>query len=82
MNNEENINNINNNESRLRNAPRGSFSKNPNREEDDYSVNNNNFIQKKSLICSGEEFYDMDEYSNDEENNFKNQIQIKTKKKF
>ena len=81
INNEENINNINYNESKLRNAPRGSFSKNPNREGDDYSVDNNVLNQKKSLICSGEEFYDMDEDDNDEENDFENQIQIKANKK-
>ena len=86
-----NINNINNEESTKyndikfkKNAPRGSFSKNPNREEDNYSVDNNNAIKKGSLIMSGEEFYDMDEYSNSDEednNNNDNKLLIKKNKK-
>ena len=67
-----------------KNAPRGSFSKNPNREEDDYSVDNNNAIKKGSLIMSGEEFYDMDEYSNSDEeddNNNDKKLLIKKNKK-
>ena len=86
-----NINNINNEESTKyndikfkKNAPRGSFSKNPNREEDNYSVDNNNAIKKGSLIMSGEEFYDMDEYSNSDEEDDKNndnKLLIKKNKK-
>ena len=79
-NNINNKNNINYNEMKLRNAPRESFNKNPNREEDDYSVDNNCIKKKGSLICSGEEFYDMEEEESDDNNNMENKIQIKTNK--
>ena len=78
---EENKNNINSDEIKLRNAPRGILSKNIIKEEDDYSIDNNNLIKKNSLICSGEEFYDMDEDFNNEENDFGNKIKIKTNNK-
>ena len=57
------------------------MSKNIIKEEDDYSIDNNNLIKKNSLICSGEEFYDMDEDFNNEENDFGNKIKIKTNNK-
>ena len=71
-----NINSINNNnnesnEIKLRNAPRGSFNQNPNREEDDYSMAKDNLINEP-FICQGEEFYDMEEEPDDIENNFQN----------
>ena len=71
-----NINSINNNnnesnEIKLRNAPRGSFNQNPNREEDDYSMAKDNLINEP-FICQGEEFYDMEEEADDIENNFQN----------
>ncbi len=84
-----NINNINNEENiqyndiKFKNAPRGSFNKNPNREEDDYSVNNN-ILKKGSLIMSGEEFYDMEDDSDEENNNInenENKILIKKNNK-
>ena len=78
-----NANNINNNNKdennnyndKFKNGPRGSFSKFPNREEDDYSVNNN-VLNKGSLICSGEEFYDMEDIDEDNYN-----IEIKKNKR-
>ena len=78
--NNNNIYNNNYNEIKYKNAPRGSYSKIPNREEDDYSVNNVG-LKNKPLICSGEEFYDMDDEYNNEENNYDNQIQINTNNK-
>ena len=71
-----NINSINNNnnesnEIKLRNAPRGSFNQNQNREEDDYSMAKDNLINEP-FICQGEEFYDMEEEADDIENNFQN----------
>ena len=84
--NENNINNINNNNDYnqmiLKNAPRGSLSKYPNREEDDYSVANDEY-KNEPLICSGEEFYDMDEDNNYDSNNYpkSNQLQINTNKR-
>ena len=88
--NEKNINNYNNNinnnndynQMMLRNAPRGSLSKYPNREDDDYSVANSEY-KNEPLICSGEEFYDMDEDNNYDSNNYtkSNQIQINTNKR-
>ena len=87
--NENNLNNININKEennnynniKFKNAPRGSYSKYPNREEDDYSVDNNG-LKKGTLICSGEEFYDMEEDENDEDNNIiESKIQIKANKK-
>ena len=71
-----NINSINNNnnesnEIKLRNAPRGSFNQNQNREEDDYSMAKDNLINEP-FICQGEEFYDMEEEPDDIENNFQN----------
>ena len=84
--NENNINNINNNNDYnqmiLKNAPRGSLSKYPNREEDDYSVANDEY-KNEPLICSGEEFYDMDEDNNYDSNNYpkSSQIQINTNKR-
>ena len=39
-------------------------------------------IKKRTLICSGEEFYDMEENESDEDNNnLESQIQIKSYKK-
>ena len=69
----DNLNNNNNesNEIKLRNAPRGSFNQNPNREEDDYSMAKDNLINEP-FICQGEEFYDMEEEADDIENNFQN----------
>jgi hypothetical protein len=64
----------------LRNAPREAFNKNPNKEEDDYSVDNNGLKKRGSLICSGEEFYDMEEEESDDNNNTENKFQIKTNK--
>ena len=88
-----NINKINNinkeestkyNEIKFKNAPRGSFSKNPSREEDDYSIDNK-IIKKGSLIMSGEEFYDMEEDSNsikeDKDKNIDNNKIMKKNKK-
>ena len=66
-----NNNNNENNEIKLRNVPRGSFSQNPNREEDDYSMAKDNLINEP-FICQGEEFYDMEEEADDIENNFQN----------
>ena len=87
--NEENNNNIDNkinNEIKLRNIPRGSFSRYQNKEEDDYSVNNDNINinnKKEPLICFGEEFYEMNDNNNNDsdddnssENNFKEQNNI------
>ena len=56
-----NINNeIDINNAKLKNAPRQSFNKNPNREEDDYSIVKDNSTNEP-LIISGEEFYEMEE---------------------
>ena len=87
--NEENNNNIDNkinNEIKLRNIPRGSFSRYQNKEEDDYSVNNDNINinnKKEPLICFGEEFYEMNDNNNNDsdddnssEDNFKEQNNI------
>ena len=82
--NERNIsnNNYNNernndyNDLKLKNVPRGSLSKIPNREEDDYSIDHK-ILKKGPLICSGEEFYDMED--SDEDNN--DNIEIKNNKK-
>ena len=64
-----NINNdININSTKLKNAPRQSFNKNPNREEDDYSIVKDNSTNEP-LIISGEEFYEMEE---DIDNNIDN----------
>ena len=75
-------NNINYNEIKFRDAPRGSFSKYPNREDDDYSVANN-CLNNEPLLCSGEEFFDMEDEDNNEVDNYKgqNQIIINTNKK-
>ena len=80
--NENNINNINYNQITFRNAPRGSLSKYPNREDDDYSVANDE-INNEPLLCSGEEFFDMEDEENNKENKYKkqNQIIISPKKK-
>ena len=80
INNINNINNVNYNEIKY-DAPRGSFRNNPNREEDDYSVVNDGGLKSKSLICSGEEFFDMEDDGNNEENVYEKQIQIKTNNK-
>ena len=79
--NENNI--INNNDIRLKDAPRSSFCKNQNKEGDDYSVDNKE-LKMGTMICSGEEFYDMDDDDNNGdawENNNDNKIQIKPNKK-
>ena len=78
-NNNKNINNVNYNEIKY-NAPRGSYSNNPNREEDDYGMQNEGGLKKETLICSGEEFYDMeeDDDNNKEDDKYEKQIKIKT----
>jgi hypothetical protein len=69
------------NDIKFNNAPRGSFRNNPNREEDDYSVVNDGGLKNETLICSGEEFFDMEDDYNNEENNYEKQIQTKTNNK-
>ena len=75
--NDNNINdNMNlNNDIKLKNIPKGSFNQDPNREEDDYSIVKDD-SKNEPLICSGEEFYEMDEdINNNEDNNLvKNNI--------
>ena len=61
-------NNMDINNAKLNNAPRQSFNKNPNREEDDYSIVKDNSTNEP-LIISGEEFYEMEE---DIDNNIDN----------
>ena len=67
-------NDINNNNIKLRNTPKGSFNQNKNKEEDDYSIykNINLKSQNQPFICSGEEFFEMDEDNYNQENNFPN----------
>ena len=66
-----NINNDINiiNETKLKNAPRQSFNQNPNREEDDYSIAQDN-TKNEPLIISGEEFYEMEEDIDNNENDY------------
>ena len=67
-------NDINNNNIKLRNTPKGSFNQNKNKEEDDYSIDKNINLknQNQPFICSGEEFFEMDEDNYNLENNFPN----------
>ena len=67
-------NDINNNNIKLRNTPKGSFNQNKNKEEDDYSIDKNINLknQNQPFICSGEEFFEMDEDNYNQENNFPN----------
>ena len=70
----EHLNIINNdiniiNETKLKNAPRQSFNQNPNREEDDYSIAQDN-TKNEPLIISGEEFYEMEEDIDNNENDY------------
>ena len=67
-------NDINNNNIKLRNTPKGSFNQNKNKEEDDYSFDKNINLknQNQPFICSGEEFFEMDEDNYNQENNFPN----------
>jgi hypothetical protein len=81
INNNNNIKNVDYNDIKFNNAPRGSFRNNPNREEDDYSVVNDGGLKNETLICSGEEFFDMEDDYNNEENNYEKQIQTKTNNK-
>ena len=67
-------NDINNNNIKLRNTPKRSFNQNKNKEEDDYSIDKNINLknQNQPFICSGEEFFEMDEDNYNQENNFPN----------
>ena len=67
-------NDINNNNIKLRNTPKESFNQNKNKEEDDYSIDKNINLksQNQPFICSGEEFFEMDEDNYNQENNFPN----------
>ena len=67
-------NDINNNNIKLRNTPKGSPNQNKNKEEDDYSIDKNINLknQNQPFICSGEEFFEMDEDNYNQENNFPN----------
>jgi len=67
-------NDINNNNIKLRNTPKGSFNQNKNKEEDDYSIDKNINLksQNQPFICSGEEFFEMDEDNYNQEKNFPN----------
>ena len=67
-------NDINNNNIKLRNTPKGSFNQNKNKEEDDYSIDKNINLksQNQPFICSGGEFFEMDEDNYNQENNFPN----------
>ena len=67
-------NDINNNNIKLRNTPKESFNQNKNKEEDDYSIDKNINLknQNQPFICSGEEFFEMDEDNYNLENNFPN----------
>jgi len=67
-------NDINNNNIKLRKTPKGSFNQNKNKEEDDYSIDKNINLknQNQPFICSGEEFFEMDEDNYNQENNFPN----------
>ena len=66
-----NINNDINiiNETKLKNAPRQSFNQNPNREDDDYSIAQDN-TKNEPLIILGEEFYEMEEDIDNNENDY------------
>ena len=75
-----NINNINdnlknenniNNDIKLRNITRASFSRNQNREEDDYSIVKDN-SKNEPVIRSGEEFFEMDDEIDNIDNNYQN----------
>ena len=67
-------NDINNNNIKLRNTTKERFNQNKNKEEDDYSIDKNINLknQNQPFICSGEEFFEMDEDNYNQENNFPN----------